>query len=177
MKTFPLATIASASLAHATVLVNTDFDTGYTAGASLNGQSGSGDVGLAGTWTATNGITVVNGGLTYNVVGGGMIQGGANAMQYSYSGIGTVTNPVSRGLSPTVNSSTIYMRMVIQPVDIASNQFAFWWLDSNNTTSHLQEPGLGAFASVPGAKLTGTTTASFGTFHGGPELSSRRAIQ
>jgi len=164
MKTFLLASLASMSLAHAAVLVNADFDTGYTAGTSLNGQSGSGDVGLAGTWTATNGITVVSGGLTYNVAGGGTIQGGANAMQFAYFDTATLANPVYRSLSPTVNSSTIYVRMVVQPVDIGTNQFAFWWLDSNNTSNHLADAGLGAYAAAPGAKLTSGTTATFGSF-------------
>ena len=121
-----LATSASAS-----ILVNADFGAGYTANASLSGQSGSSDVRLAGTWNTNvtgsadhaSQLTVLaatgSNNLTYNVSGGGTLSS-TNVLQF-VSNSGAVVQWFGRNLSSSISGQDVYARLLLKPVNGSYN--------------------------------------------------------
>ena len=160
----------------AVTLAAADFDSGYSLG-SLNGQSGSGDIGLSGTWAVPAGfesdIQVISGGLDYQVAGGGLIEGGSHALRYTRaSGDGSENNLTSRNLASNVADNEVYVRFVIQQVaEGAAGDFLFFWHTTNGDTgSHSDSPGIGVYNDLPGGRIDLGATATAGSFDGTPQL-------
>lgn len=170
----------SALSANATTLVSADFDAGYTAGATVNGQSGSGDVGLSGSWaipvldpSIDNDLQIVSGGLDYQVSGGGLIDGGSQALRYNQQSGDVSTNTlVSRSLSTTVDQSEFFLRFVIQQDQAsAAGDFLFWWLTtSGDFTSHADNPSMGIYNDDLAAQINSSGKAGSGVASGSPQL-------
>ncbi|WP_043589032.1 PEP-CTERM sorting domain-containing protein [Geminisphaera colitermitum] len=155
--------------AAAVILVQTDFDTGYTTG-SIHGQSGTTDTGLSGTWTVAQGtdsgtpatyqkdlgnFTIVNGGLSYSVSGGGIINGGSNALQYTYGTASSANNGAYVSLGSNINSD-IYVRFLLNvPTPAAlSSASLFLWLSNASGSNHLAaHPGAGIYTTGLAAGL------------------------
>lgn len=173
--TIPLISfVALAPVLQGVTLVSADFDAGYSLG-TLDGQSGTNDVNLAGSWNIPNpandsDLQVVSGGLDYQVSGGGLISGGSQALQFT--GSGTVTNLVDRQLTNGVADNTVYIRFVIQQnASPGGNDFLFWWHSfANDTGNHLDSPGMGAYSDSPGGRIDSGITATSGSFTGTPQL-------
>ena len=178
-----LSLLLAAVLLHATtqaaVLVEVDFDTGYSLG-TLNGQSGSGDVGFAGSssWTVNPAtlanVNVISGGLNYSVVGGGTINGGSQALSYlnTTGSPATESNATYRSLSGVLTSSSeFYARVLVQQVSASpAGPYLFWWMNSTASGAHLDEPGFGLYNNQAGGRVTTGGTASAGALTGGVDL-------
>jgi hypothetical protein len=176
-----LALIGSFTAVHATVLVSTDFDEGYTANTALFGQSGSSDIGLSGTFTqgASSATATVRNStdtgrdLTYNVSGGGVISGGSHSVDISQTA-GGVQDIFHRSLSSDVNSQSLFMRVVIRPETALNGNtfFRFYVTPDVPLSSVIGGAGGAAFglrdaySTSPGANAmmnNGTTTFSANT--------------
>lgn len=139
----------------ADVLVSTGFDTGYTPGA-FSAQSGSGDVGLSGTWSSGSETTVVaatgSNNLTYNVAGGGTISSGSNVIQFTDTTGGSVELPFSRNVTSAISGENVYMSLVISAPVLSSNSgtdLDFFANDSaSGTYGKIQGTGVGQFGSA-----------------------------
>lgn len=103
--------------ANATLLVSSSFDTGYTAGSGINGQSGSSDLGLSGTYTYTPSgasgetLNVVSGGLNYSS-GTVISNGGANAIELNTT-TGTATNVLKRSFTSSITGQDVFASIVV----------------------------------------------------------------
>lgn len=131
----------------ATVLMNADFDSTYNTGA-LVGQSGTSDVGLLGSFAAgasTANATVTNStDLSYSVVGGGTISGGSHSVIVSNSA-GTTQDVFNRALSSNVTGQTLYLRMVIDPLNNVNDStfLRFYLTPTAPATTAMGGPGGG----------------------------------
>ncbi len=167
-----LAILSMAALPQlrATVLVNTDFDAGYTAGQSLNGQSGSGDVNFLGAFSSLDNVQVVNASgandLTYQVAGGGTISSGSHVAQFtSTSGDAVLT--VARNLSTVVTGQTVFARIVMSAVVPSANSLTSlnFFLNAPGNAFELEHgTGFGQFGTSAGAGIGfgANNTATFG---------------
>ncbi len=156
----------------ATTLVSADFDAGYSLG-TINSQSGTNDVGLSGTWSVptqspdvSDDIQIVSGGLNYQVSGGGLIDGGTQALRYQQqSGDASVNTLLIRSLTGSASDTEVYFRMVIQ-LDTASaaDDYVFWWLSTaGDTSNHLGDSlASGILGNNDSAQVTSTGRASDG---------------
>lgn len=164
----------TATHSRADILVNSDFDAGYTPGA-LNGQSGTNDVGLAGTYTADNNATdgsgvslnVVSGGLDYNN-GSVSIPGGTQSVQFT-SSTGAVTTPLSRNLSSTIGGAGInlYERIVINiaPGTGGGGSYAALTIGLADSTGHLSYNRTAGVGFNPGSDGGGQFSANAAYFY------------
>ncbi len=177
-----LALLALSSLAApAVVLVNSDFDTGYTgSNTSLNGQSGSGDVNLAGSYVSnTTGVNVnvndsstTNNNLTYNVDGGGTIDGGLHSVRMSTSGVSGGVG-YTRSLSSNFGGQTIYLRIVVSstaPFASTYLQFRLGLTDGTNSVVGLADGFSPLTVPVASSSLNGTTIRAGTMATGTPNL-------
>ena len=168
-----LAVAGSLGGLHATVLVSSDFDTGYTADAVLSGQSGGGDVGLSGTYsasTASLGVNVRNADFvgintTYNVSGGGTISGGSHyVLLDNFTAVPAIG--YTRNLASGIGGQTLYSRVVLVPKDgFNTDTFILFGLDHSGPDNASAIVGISPDGSnaVASSALNGT----FAPFAGG----------
>jgi hypothetical protein len=155
------SSLALLSPSYGTVLVNLDFDEGYTADAVLAGQSGSSDQGLAGTFsggalssTATVIAATGSDDLSYAVSGGGTISSGSHVLRFESSAPGPET-VFTRSLSAPL-TETVYVRLVINPVNPADNSSTYlnFFINSssmpNGDYDRIGGTGLGVFGNGAG---------------------------
>jgi len=116
------ACVAAHGRLEAAVLVNVDFDNGYTVG-TIDGQTGSGTTGLAGTWSVNGSgledkvkIVAADPRLNYTVAGGGTINAGTQAVKITYTGSGHNDLPdynlAGTALSSSISGQNVFIGMV-----------------------------------------------------------------
>ena len=155
MKTLPLSLCAGllltglAAQSQADILVNSDFDAGYTLG-DLTGQSGTNDVGFTGVFQATSGEfggsvptqTVVTGGLTYSN-GSVFIPGGNQSVQVTSTYAFTQSQSLIRAIGGNLTGETFYFRAVINAPAVDDLMLGF-----GNNSGDLGNAGVGVIDST-----------------------------
>ncbi len=151
--------LAAASLpsAHATLLVQSNFDTGYTAGNALAGQSGSGDLGLSGTYSsvplADTTLNVVSGGLNYS--SGSIVKnGGANSVNLTTTNGDAFNYLLSRSFDSVITGQDIFFSVVFSMVTASANPTLTFGLNSGGIFGS-NTPYLGISAGNYAAGLGG----------------------
>ncbi len=135
--------------AQGAVVANESFNT--LNNGNLGGQ-GSG-TGWAGAWvdgsaSASDVVVPTSPSLTYAVPGGGVVSGGAKALQHT----GNATNAVNRTLSSAfgddAGETAIYISFLMKFTgSITGNDFAAIWFDNNASGDHTNRPNIGLKAN------------------------------
>jgi len=135
--------------AQGAVVANESFNT--LNNGNLGGQ-GSG-TGWAGAWvdgsaSASDIVVPTSPSLTYAVPGGGVVSGGAKALQHT----GNATNAVNRTLSTAfgddAGETSIYISFLMKFTgSITGNDFAAIWFDNNTSGDHTNRPNIGLKAN------------------------------
>ncbi len=120
--------VAAPTLASAALIYEETFN---VAAGDFNGSTGSGS-GFTGTWAAaTANESIVSGGLSYNVSGGGTINGGSAKLAASGTG-----NPlITRDLSTATSADSVYVRVLFNPASGDLNQSDFYVIANRDTAS------------------------------------------
>jgi hypothetical protein len=184
-----IALALAAPNVRATILVNADFDNGYTTGAiqtsGNNGQSGTNDVGFrsqnaSGTtgWEVRNDRTPYivatddpdhpEYDLTFTTANGGVISGGSHAVSYTSDSTAAGTQVFSRHLETTITGQTFYVRLVLKNTYTSlstSIRFNFFLNNDSNyyydgTGIGINRADLGSGGNVPVFRAGGGTNSA-----------------
>jgi uncharacterized repeat protein (TIGR01451 family) len=135
--------LLAAAAAHAAVVAQDNF--AYPLG-ELNGQNGG--IGWGAAWTASIAPTeIVDPGvpLSYNVPGGGLVDGGNRALRVN----GNNDNAAFRPPSPAFAGDELWVSFLFR-VDagtLQTNDFCSFWFDTITTGAHTLVPGMGLKAN------------------------------
>lgn len=150
-----MAVIGAFSSIQGSVLVSTDFDSGYTVG-NLDAQSPT-NVGLTGNFTASSLATVVSAtgtyDLTYNVAGGGTISSGANVLKIASQPSGAATTLFTRSFATAITGQNVYFSYLLKNTDTNYNDNLDFGLTL--TADGQNNRGLGVWAPNGGGGKAG----------------------
>lgn len=149
---------ALALKSEASVIFSEGFEYDTSLSTSLTGRSGG--TGFTGAWNTnvTSGsLYLQNGGLSYQVVGGGFIDGGNTALRFDGASTTSQNNLFNRSFT-SFNGDEMYVSYLIQvPIGktlASTKSTGIWFNNDNNWIYNYNATGTGSF----GARIGGSST-------------------